>query len=244
MATISKTHQIPWKWYHQMFCLWWPWRVSTRYWIFCLSWSGPFPRGLGMSRWARFMIMLGWNWMPTWNWFADYCSTTPHSKHSNLGYETGFTGFGLHAVWGHSWLIPNRWPAVKKMRRCVWIVKSDRSNISQNLKYFSKSHDLANMKVVRCGFCRALMTRKHLDYWEENHHIRATSTFGQKMIIVKSLNHSKTNHHFRAKLVCEMFIRFSNNLYTSLYFRSNSFHPWLRWSLTIYIPKTLQRLHV
>ena len=191
-----------------------------------------------------FMIMLGWNWMPTWNWFADYCSTTPHSKHSNLGYETGFAGFGLHAVWGHSWLIPNRWPVVKKMRRCVWIVKSDRSNISQNLKYFSKSHDLANMKVVRCGFCRALMTRKHLDYWEENHHIRATSTFGQKMIIVKSLNHSKTNHHFRAKLVCEMFIRFSNNLYTSLYFRSNSFHPWLRWSLTIYIPKTLQRLHV
>ena len=43
----------------------------------------------------------------------------PQSKHSNLGYETGFTGFGLHAVWGHSWLIPNRWPAVKKMRRCV-----------------------------------------------------------------------------------------------------------------------------
>ena len=52
-------------------------------------------------------------------------------------------------------------------RRRVWNVKSGRSNISQNLKYFSEFHDLANMKVVRCGFCPALMTRKHLYYWEE-----------------------------------------------------------------------------
>ena len=172
MATFVKAQWIPSKWYHHRFTSFvvgdlGEYKSDIEY--FAYHGGRPFPRGIGMPRLVWFISLVGTGCQHETD--LQIIVPTPHSKHSNLGYQTGFAGFGLHAVWGHSWLIPNRWPAVKKMRRCVWIVKSDRSNISQNLKYFSKSHDLANMKVVRCGFCRALMTCKHLDCWEENHNL-------------------------------------------------------------------------
>ena len=70
------------------------------------------------------------------------------------------------------------------------------------IQHFSKSHDLANVKVIRWGFCSLALAR---DYWEEttiSDHLHDLECFRNSKLLYIAEN-DKTPYHFWPNFCCK-----------------------------------------
>ena len=70
------------------------------------------------------------------------------------------------------------------------------------IQHFSKSHDLANVKVIRWGFCSLALAR---NYWEEtsiSDHLHDLECFRNSKLLYIAEN-DKTPYHFWPNFCCK-----------------------------------------
>ena len=164
------------------------------YQIFCLSRRRPFPRGFVQNVKAGRI----WNWKLAANMkvicrLSGSTQPTPQSQTVKyIGYETGSAGFRekmqFAGILGCFW--PGGGPQKMKGRVQLPIYEI------WKIQHFSKSHDLANVKVIRWGFCSLALAR---NYWEEttiSDHLHDLECFRNSKLLYIAENDKTPNQIF------------------------------------------------